>query len=124
MLHVRDASHPHFAQQKDVVTQTLRDAGVPEEKLDMNVIEVWTKIDLLNAAQVTDLLPTLPPFAVPVSSRDETGLPLLLELIDNVASRAAAGRVELLAKRNHMASTVRRRPSGVDRPESTVWRPV
>ena len=35
LLHVRDASHPHFAQQKDVVTQTLRDAGVPEEDEDL-----------------------------------------------------------------------------------------
>ena len=37
--------------------------------------------------------------------------------------RAAAGRAELLAKRDHisiMASTVRRRPSGVHRPASTV----
>ena len=48
--------------------------------------------------------------------------PICFETRADVAESGRLGRAELLAKRHHMASTVRRRPSGVDRTASTVRR--
>jgi len=77
-LHVRDMAHPQRAVQKEVVLQALEDAGVPREKIEASVIEVWNKIDLLPA------LDYVPPEAIPISAEDGTGLVDLLSVVDAV----------------------------------------
>lgn len=78
LLHVRDISHPQRKLQKDIVLQTLRDAGVSEAKLEANVIEVWNKIDKLPTMDY------VPPEAVPICARDGTGVQDLLQVLDAV----------------------------------------
>lgn len=79
-LHVRDMAHPQRKLQKETVLQTLRDAGIPESKLESNVIEVWNKIDLLPS------LDYVPPEAIPICAKDGTGMQDLLQVIDTVVS--------------------------------------
>jgi len=80
LLHVRDIAHPHRKIHKDTVLDTLRQAGVPDEKLEANMIEVWNKIDLLPS------LDYVPPEAVPICAIDGTGVSDLLRVIDVVVS--------------------------------------
>lgn len=80
LLHVRDISHPQRTMHKETVLKTLEAAGLPQEKLESCVVEVWNKIDLLPA------LDYVPPEAIPVSARDGTGVSNLLEVVDVVVN--------------------------------------
>src|SRR5690606_32280184 len=48
ILHVRDMSHPDAAAQAKDVEQVLRELGIDLES-DTRLIEVWNKVDRLNA---------------------------------------------------------------------------
>ena len=49
ILHVRDISHPETDAQKADVISVLGTIGIDDESTDAQVIEVWNKIDLLEA---------------------------------------------------------------------------
>ncbi|KAL5988314.1 hypothetical protein ACLOJK_036077 [Asimina triloba] len=53
LVHVLDSSAFNLEEQRSTVIQVLQQIGVPEEKLQ-NMIEVWNKIDLLEAETITD----------------------------------------------------------------------
>src|SRR6476620_3391714 len=74
LLHVIDASHPHWEEQRQVVDQVLGELGAEEKP----VLYVFSKIDALPAVEVTALQQRianlLPSSAVFVSSLAEGGL--------------------------------------------------
>ena len=80
LIHVRDISHPQRAMHKEVVLESLRSAGISEEKIQSSVIEVWNKIDLLPRMDY------VPPEAIPVCAADGTGVEDLLSVVDAVLS--------------------------------------
>lgn len=58
IVHVRDISHPETDAQRDDVLQILRDLGVVEENASADqpkIVELWNKIDLLDANRRTEL---------------------------------------------------------------------
>lgn len=78
LIHVRDMAHPQRTKQKDVVLQALETAGVPREKIEASMVEVWNKIDLLPS------LDYVPPEAIPICAADGTGVKDLLTVVDTV----------------------------------------
>lgn len=86
LLHVRDISHPMRKAQKDVVLQSLRDAGVSEDKISCSVIEVWNKVDQLPAMDY------VPPEAIPVSAKNGMGIEDLLQVLDIVVGAQVGER--------------------------------
>ena len=50
VLHVRDISHPDSDAQKEDVVAIMRDLGFDDTRLAEGTLEVWNKIDLLDAA--------------------------------------------------------------------------
>ncbi len=85
VLHVRDIADPDTAAQADDVERILSDLGVDAADHD-RVVEVWNKIDLLDAGNRERLLGemagerTTPP--VPVSAITGEGLDALLAIIE------------------------------------------
>ncbi|XP_015918190.1 putative GTP-binding protein 6 isoform X2 [Parasteatoda tepidariorum] len=76
VIHVRDISHPDTEAQKETVLKTLEELNLPE-KLMNSIIEVRNKIDLIddpNLHQDSD--------ALYISATDGTGLPKLLESLE------------------------------------------
>ena len=88
LLHVLDASHPGWEEQRQVVDEVLADLGVQEKP----VVHVFNKTDMLPAAELQGLqqrMHTLLPDAVFVSAIKPGGLdPLRAELL----TRAQAQR--------------------------------
>jgi len=78
LIHVRDMSHPQSLMQKEAVLQALEGAGVPREKIEASMVEVWNKIDLLPS------LDYVPPEAIPICAADGTGVSDLLCVVDAV----------------------------------------
>ncbi|KER09459.1 MAG: GTP-binding protein HflX [[Candidatus Thermochlorobacteriaceae] bacterium GBChlB] len=83
LIHVVDASHPSYAEQIDVVEQTLRDI----QASDKTVLTVFNKVDLLDAefdfAAVKERYPT----AVFVSAHRGIGVGGLLDAISRVMDK-------------------------------------
>ncbi|MBM3547340.1 MAG: GTPase HflX, partial [Alphaproteobacteria bacterium] len=83
ILHVRDIAHPESEAQKADVEAVLTDLGLGE-RLEGDVIEVWNKIDLLDAETrervVNDSIRTSD--RVAVSALDGAGLERLFGLLD------------------------------------------
>ncbi len=83
LIHVVDASHPSYAEQIEVVEQTLRDI----QASDKTVLTVFNKIDLLDAeydfAAVRERYPT----AVFVSAHRGIGVGGLLDAISSVMDK-------------------------------------
>lgn len=89
LIHVRDIAHPQRDMQKDTVLTTLRSAGVPEEKLERSLIEVWNKIDLLPREELEALLSTAPEGVIPVCAADGMGIEELRDVLDTVCTSHA-----------------------------------
>jgi GTP-binding protein HflX len=85
VLHLRDISDPDTAAQAEDVERILADLGVDASNQD-RVIEVWNKVDLIDAANRERLLEESadpergPPIAV--SAVTGEGIPALVELIE------------------------------------------
>jgi GTP-binding protein HflX len=96
ILHVRDVSHEDAEAQMQDVEKVLRELGIGEEAQE-RLIEVWNKIDLLDAegrAQLANLAARLPRERqpVPVSAVTGEGLDRLTEMI---AARLGRARAEI-----------------------------
>jgi GTP-binding protein HflX len=74
VLHVINAAHPQFEEQREVGEDVLRDLGV---SLD-NVVEVYNKIDQLDGALIPG---SKRPNCVAVSATTGEGMPQLIELL-------------------------------------------
>jgi GTP-binding protein HflX len=85
VLHVRDVSHAETEAQCRDVEKVLADLGVDPEAPETAILEVWNKIDLLDADQREVLAHSAerrPGGAVPVSAVTGEGLSELLAAID------------------------------------------
>ncbi len=80
ILHVRDISHPETVEQAADVTDILASLGVKE---DTPIIEVWNKLDLVDASQRGALTAQAAqrPMVLPVSALTGEGVETLLSLI-------------------------------------------
>ncbi|WP_248298099.1 GTPase HflX [Tabrizicola sp. YIM 78059] len=80
ILHVRDISHPETVEQAADVTDILASLGVKE---DTPIIEVWNKLDLVDASQREALVAQAAqrPMVLPVSALTGEGVDALLALI-------------------------------------------
>lgn len=81
ILHVRDISHPETVEQAADVTDILASLGVKE---DTPIIEVWNKLDLVDASQRGALAAQAGQRAMvhPVSALTGEGVDTLLDLIN------------------------------------------
>jgi GTP-binding protein HflX len=88
ILHVRDLSHPETEAQKSDVELVLRELGLEERLADL--VEVWNKIDLLDADRRTLILGQAERSEkqVAISARTGEGCDRLLALVD---ARLSAG---------------------------------
>ncbi|MCC6144578.1 MAG: GTPase HflX [Candidatus Hydrogenedentes bacterium] len=77
VLHVIDASHPHYADQVEAVHRVLEEIGME----DVPSLKVYNKADQLSAEQRRGLIGTGEP-AVLVSAKTGEGLDGLLELVE------------------------------------------
>ncbi|XP_035216635.1 putative GTP-binding protein 6 isoform X2 [Stegodyphus dumicola] len=75
VVHVRDISHPDTEAQKETVLKTLAELDLPSKLLD-SVIEVQNKVDLI------ERFDTMDSNALLVSAVHGTGLPDLLEVLE------------------------------------------
>jgi GTP-binding protein HflX len=96
ILHVRDVSHEDTEAQMQDVEKVLRELGIGEEAQE-RLIEVWNKVDLLDAegrAQLANLAARLPRERQPVlvSAVTGEGLDRLTEMI---AARLGRRRAEI-----------------------------
>ena len=96
LLHVIDASHPNWEEQRDIVDQVLAELGAEEKP----VLYVFSKIDAIPAAELVALrerVANLVPNSVFVSSVREGGLEQLRDAL-LVASRGGSivGEIHLL----------------------------
>ncbi|MDX5350072.1 MAG: GTPase HflX, partial [Paracoccaceae bacterium] len=82
ILHVRDISHPETVEQAADVTDILASLGVKEET---PIIEVWNKLDLVDASQRGALTAQASqrPMVLPVSALTGEGVEALLALISS-----------------------------------------
>ena len=80
ILHVRDISHPETVEQAADVADILASLGVKE---DTPIIEVWNKLDLVDASQRGALTAQAAqrPMVLPVSALTGEGVETLLSLI-------------------------------------------
>ncbi|MBT6136536.1 MAG: GTPase HflX [Rhodospirillaceae bacterium] len=85
ILHVRDASHTESEVQKADVMTVLRDLELPEEKLDLGLLEVMNKIDLLEPGTTDGLTERgqIEQGRAAVSAITGEGCDALLALIDS-----------------------------------------
>jgi GTP-binding protein HflX len=86
ILHVRDIASPESAEQAEDVMSVLAELGIhPGE--ERRIIEVWNKIDSLDADQVDVLRGKAAAAALPsvlVSAISGEGIPILLDTIEDV----------------------------------------
>ncbi|KFM59909.1 putative GTP-binding protein 6, partial [Stegodyphus mimosarum] len=75
VVHVRDISHPDAEAQKETVLKTLTELDLPSKLLD-SVVEVQNKVDLVERFDTVDSNALL------VSALNGTGLPDLLEILE------------------------------------------
>ena len=87
ILHVRDISHPETAEQAADVADILASLGVGP---DVPMVEVWNKLDLVDAAQIDGLLVQAANRAsvYPVSALTGAGLQALLEAVSSAFDEA------------------------------------
>ncbi|CAL1283514.1 unnamed protein product [Larinioides sclopetarius] len=76
VIHIRDISHPNTTVQKETVLKTLQELNLPKKLLE-SIVEVRNKIDLL-----PDNKPSEDTDAVDISATEGTGLPTLLEIVE------------------------------------------
>ncbi|GBN80149.1 Putative GTP-binding protein 6, partial [Araneus ventricosus] len=76
VIHIRDISHPDTEAQKETVLRTLQELNLPIKLLE-SIVEVRNKIDLLQ-----DKKPNEDTDAVNISATEGTGLPTLLETVE------------------------------------------
>ncbi len=81
IVHLRDISDPDTAAQAEDVTRILRDLGVDAQD-ERRVIEVWNKVDLLDASDRDRLLDTgiRPPIAISAATGE--GMDKLAALVE------------------------------------------
>jgi GTP-binding protein HflX len=83
ILHVRDISHPESERQRRDVLQVLGELGLDEARLEGRLIEVWNKVDRLDAeARRSVEAAASRQDAVPTSATLGDGMAELLALID------------------------------------------
>jgi GTP-binding protein HflX len=85
ILHVRDIAHEHTDAQRQDVEKVLGDLGITANVASANIVEVWSKIDLLPADAreiVVNRAGRADPPAVPVSAVTGEGLDRLVAAID------------------------------------------
>ncbi|HVT04467.1 MAG TPA: GTPase HflX, partial [Thermoanaerobaculia bacterium] len=114
LLHVIDASHPHWEEQRDVVDQVLAELGAEEKP----VVYVFSKIDAVPAAELVALrerVANLVPDSVFVSSVREGGLEQLREAL-LVASRngSRVGEIHLLNTDGKLLAQIHREANVLD----------
>ena len=87
ILHVRDISHPETAEQAADVADILASLGVGP---DVPMVEVWNKLDLVDAAQIDGLLVQAANRAgvYPVSALTGAGLQALLAAVSSAFDEA------------------------------------
>jgi GTPase len=89
LLHVRDASHPDWAAQKDDVLGVLDELGVSHGAQD-GMIEVWNKIDRFPPGKrPVAANGKREPRSVPISALTGEGFDKLLKMIDEALSASA-----------------------------------
>jgi GTP-binding protein HflX len=96
VLHVIDASHPQFSEQRDIGNEVLADLGIDEDR----VVEVYNKVDRLdddfdvqrrNAAVVSALTGTgIEPLIDVLRDRQRAGGELMRLSIPHAESRLVA----------------------------------
>lgn len=119
LLHVRDISHPDTAAQKADVLRVLR--GLRGESSEENMIEVWNKVDLLDADamhQLQERGDADMPVHATISAQHGTGVDALITLLDKrlyerlyqfetVRIAASEGRaISWLYSHGHVLNTV------------------
>jgi len=85
ILHVRDISHPESAEQAADVADILGSLGV---KADTPMLEVWNKLDLVDAPTRDILLSQARPNVFPISALTGEGIPTLLDAISQAFDEA------------------------------------
>ena len=121
LLHVIDASHPQWEEQRHVVNGVLDELGVHEKA----TLHVFNKIDRLDADRLVALeerITNLLPNSVFVSARADAGLePLRRALLTNARSlrplseiRLGAGDGRLIAEIHRLGEVVDQRTDGAD----------
>ncbi|XP_054718903.1 putative GTP-binding protein 6 [Uloborus diversus] len=91
VIHIRDISHPNTEIQKKTVLKTLEELDLPEKLLN-SVVEVGNKVDLLDEpppeSENSDLHL--------ISATDGTGLPEMLEIVENKLFENTGHNITLL----------------------------
>ncbi len=85
ILHVRDISHPETAEQAADVADILASLGV---KSATPMLEVWNKLDLVDAQTRDILLAQARPNTFPISALTGEGIPTLLEAVSRAFDEA------------------------------------
>ena len=108
LLHVIDASHPSWEEQRQVVQQVLGELGVAEKP----TLHVFNKIDLLDAETLRALqerLRNLAPDSILVSAQDEDGLePLRRALLARVRATRPVHEVRVAVTEGGMLAEIHR----------------
>eukprot|EP00300_Choanocystis_sp_HF-7_P012084 c17741_g1_i3.p2 GENE.c17741_g1_i3~~c17741_g1_i3.p2 ORF type:complete len:167 (-),score=38.43 c17741_g1_i3:132-632(-) len=97
LVHVRDASHPLFEQQKESVLAVLQRIGVSEKVLQERVVEAWNKVDLvdrekLQELQSSSLRPGHP--TITISAKNGLNINRLREEIDRMLLKVQRSELE------------------------------
>ncbi len=124
VIHLRDISDPDTAAQADDVAQILRDLGVDAHD-ERRVIEVWNKVDLIDAADRDRLLGsgTQPPVAISAATGE--GVDRLAALVEKrIAGSLStvtvrlppeqAGEVDWLYRNGEVLARRDRNDGGID----------
>ncbi|RIK88468.1 MAG: GTPase HflX [Hyphomicrobiales bacterium] len=124
VIHLRDISDPDTAAQADDVAQILRDLGVDAHD-ERRVIEVWNKVDLIDAADRDRLLGsgTQPPVAISAATGE--GVDRLAALVEErIAGSLStvtvrlppeqAGEVDWLYRNGEVLARRDRNDGGID----------
>ena len=101
ILHVRDIAHADTEAQRGDVEKVLTDLGIAPKEATANIIEVWNKIDLMDADAreiALNRAPRSEPLAIPVSAATGEGIAPLVQTIDErLATHLDEVSVELSA---------------------------
>ena len=108
LLHVIDASHPSWEEQRQVVQQVLGELGVAEKP----TLHVFNKVDLLDPETLRALqerLRNLAPDSILVSAQDEDGLePLRRALLARVRATRPVHEVRVAVTEGGMLAEIHR----------------
>ncbi len=85
ILHVQDVSHPERAAQRVDVERVLKEIGITVSGPDAHILEVWNKVDRLDAEQQAEIGHV---------ARRADGMPVLISAVTGVGIDALLSRID------------------------------